>query len=81
MNNRNPKELLLRGTISDAIRKAYDMVNKWIIMPDELDDEMHYLYNKYRAFASVNLGLSDAEYEDIWKEAIQIADMYEGRLL
>lgn len=81
MKERNIKELLLRGTISDAIRKAYDMVNKSIILPDELDEEMLYLYNKYRSYALDNMKLSLERYNFIWDMAVQIADMYEGRYL
>lgn len=81
MKENDVQELLLRGTISDAIRKAYDLERKAIILPDEMDDEMLYLYNKYKPYASHNLGLSDEEYNNIWDRAVEIADMYEGRYL
>ena len=81
MKERNIKELLLRGTISDAIRKAYDLERKAIILPDEMDEEMLYLYNKYKPYAMNNLGLSNDEYNDLWDRAVEIADMYEGRYI
>lgn len=81
MNKRNIKVLLLRGTISDAIRKAYDLERKAIILPDEMGDEMLYLYNKYKPYAINNMKLSDEEYNNIWDRAVEIADMYEGRYL
>lgn len=81
MKEQNIQELLLRGTISDAIRKAYDLERKAIILPDEMDEEMLYLYNKYRHYALDNLRLSVERYNFIWDLAVQIADMYEGRYL
>lgn len=81
MKERNIKELLLRGTISDAIRKAYDLERKAIILPDEMGDEMLYLYNKYQHYALDCLRLSAEEYNNLWDRAVQIADMYEGRYL
>ena len=81
MKEQNIKELLLRGTISDAIRKAYDMERKGIILSDEMDEEMLYLYNKYCLYALDNMKLSAERYNLIWDRAVQIADMYEGRYL
>lgn len=78
MKEQNIQELLLRGTISDAIRKAYDMERKAIILPDEMDEEMLYLYNKYRSYALDHMKLSVERYNFIWDLALQIADMYEG---
>ena len=75
------RALLLRGTISDAIRKVYDMERKSIILPDEMDDEMLYLFKKYEDYATHTIGLSLYEYEDLWDDALSIADMYEGRYL
>lgn len=81
MKENDIQELLLRGTISDAIRKAYDLERKAIILPDEMDEEKLYLYNKYKDYAIHTIGLSLYEYEDLWDDALSIADMYEGRYL